>query len=995
MSKLKKVNENHFGVGEDLTLAAEETQSRIKHLLKQLEGSDSSHEELLAMKDTMDFLMGSYFEQHLDLDSEMNSLLDDLRKGLVTNEELESMLRVDQSRSGLVSRMAGSLKLQLEALFSQFGGLLEGIYKGGPFPTDQVNTLFSDMNFVLDSVDFISKVVTTPAKQLNATIDQVETDLRTQVEIVLSRSHSFNKMSPHIRMKLNDPHQEVGRGEVPNTASPTSTDASVDSKHHLRLPHFEGIAAAAEAPSTKKSKKKVRAKPPPPDLSAASPDLPGLPLSTGDSYHKEPRIIRVDNSTQTDLIERDVSPTNGKKGGGGGKAAGKVKAVKASAPSLDKEESTDKLGVSSSKSSTAAAAPLSTKASKGKKSSVTKTSEAPSAGPSKLASFLAAADALAFRASAEPDKLPQASAKKESLSVPRASESVPLSSTKTETSLAGTKPRWVEIAEDSLEDLTVRVTPPESPPLLSRKAFESVRGNNSVKAGLLSNSSSPAPGPLTDVSMKPESAMAPPARAESGLDLISRQVSEVLKPEDSEDSPKTKPQSSAVIRVSVSKPSSRQTDILRRLSDNKASRVTSAVPSADSGDPVMSARDEITAVGVSYSSSPAGTSRPSSRPLSSTLPRSRGTMKVDLTNIPNLVLDQGEVSPKAEASPKVAQPLQLQKLVSPVAGIIQRDGNVTLVDSYEFSSLPVEHQTHYISRQQQAGEVVSMDEYRQIVVNIVDGKEVITPPNMSVDPVTVAPTSHLIVMPIEQFNTLKDYTLKEYLSSSRGNSSRGGNTSRSRSRPGTGGSPSKGRISVLQFPTMEESEGDDSSTGAGTRRPDTVQRDLGVTLANLTDAVTSEQLSPKARKTKIFEMSQRIIKNTLKRDLLTIYAPSKRDRLTDMDDFTEYLYHFVSPSAALERKAGLSLLLGHNLDLDNQPPDSSRQIRVTATKNEGKTLPLLRQGQGPADLLSGSSTDHFPSELSRFERRELADMHEASSFFPRLSLVTSTSIIDS
>jgi hypothetical protein len=190
-----------FRISEELTQEAEQTENRIHSLFGKLENSFLRNDELTVLKGSMEFLMGSYFEQHMDLESEMNGLLDDMKRGLLTQEELESLLRIDQYRSGLVSRMAGSLKFQLEGLFGKFTGILKTMYQGGVFPTDQVNGLFTDMTFVIESVDFISKVVSTPAKQLNLNLSQIETDLRLQVDSVLSRSQSSAHSGSPTHMK--------------------------------------------------------------------------------------------------------------------------------------------------------------------------------------------------------------------------------------------------------------------------------------------------------------------------------------------------------------------------------------------------------------------------------------------------------------------------------------------------------------------------------------------------------------------------------------------------------------------------------------------------------------------------------------------------------------------------------------------------------------------------------------------------------------------------
>ena len=299
-------------VTDDITQAAEISHSRIQQLLAKLEGTntDAQKEELLAMKDSMDFLMGVYFEQHLDLDSEMNGLLDNLRRGLATQEELESMLKADQSRSGFVLKMAGSLKIQLENVFELFGSVLDSVYKGGAFPIDAVNHLYSDMNIVMDSVDFISKVVSTPAKTLSSTLDQVENDLRTQVEIVLSRSHSYNSLNNHVGLRLTkafEPSQEIKKEiqllEIKNNELMTPKPnplALLDSYLGINQPLSPAEKSFRQKGQLKAAKLAA--------LAAASnaiviPSPKDLPRDVTPTKIKEIKIIKIDGSTQTDSIE--------------------------------------------------------------------------------------------------------------------------------------------------------------------------------------------------------------------------------------------------------------------------------------------------------------------------------------------------------------------------------------------------------------------------------------------------------------------------------------------------------------------------------------------------------------------------------------------------------------------------------------------------------------------------------------------------------------------
>lgn len=285
--RLPKIVESQR-TSEELTQEAEETETRIYNLLNQLEGGFIKNDELSMLKGSVEYLMGTYFEQHEDLEAEMTSMLDDMRRGLITQEELEGMLKIDQHRSGLVSRMAGSLKYQLESLFTRFTGVLKTVYQGNEFPVQQVNTLFTDMNFVLDSVDYITKVIRTPAKKLN--LNQVESNLKLQVESAISRAYSSSSNgslnSPRSkRLSLQETMQELSAmSNGPNTDRSRNSKTTVTSQTNSETGPYQSSKA-----TTKKGVNSKKGHSSTPDKSIVE------PVTVVYS-----NVVKVDGSTQTD-----------------------------------------------------------------------------------------------------------------------------------------------------------------------------------------------------------------------------------------------------------------------------------------------------------------------------------------------------------------------------------------------------------------------------------------------------------------------------------------------------------------------------------------------------------------------------------------------------------------------------------------------------------------------------------------------------------------------
>lgn len=173
----------------ELSSKAEQAQNRILNLIATLEDDDVNHAgEFQTLKDNIDNLMGNYFDGHLDLETAMHSIIDSFKQGLISQTQLESMLRADNERSGIILKVANALKQQLNSLFVSFGGILEKKQSNEQLDISDLDSFREGMTKVLQSVDSISRVVTVPVNKLTIEAKDIEEKVNAEADLQLTPS---------------------------------------------------------------------------------------------------------------------------------------------------------------------------------------------------------------------------------------------------------------------------------------------------------------------------------------------------------------------------------------------------------------------------------------------------------------------------------------------------------------------------------------------------------------------------------------------------------------------------------------------------------------------------------------------------------------------------------------------------------------------------------------------------------------------------------------
>lgn len=155
----------------------------ISSLLANLQVSeDDDHAEMEILHASVGLLMNTVNDRQLDLIGDLSSIVQSLKAGLMTPEDLERVIRTEQDRSQFILNLSSMIGKHMGQLFSMMGEMLEHSARGEPMPEASVIQMNSQMTLVSETVDSISRVIQAPAHKLQLTIDEVESDIASAVK---------------------------------------------------------------------------------------------------------------------------------------------------------------------------------------------------------------------------------------------------------------------------------------------------------------------------------------------------------------------------------------------------------------------------------------------------------------------------------------------------------------------------------------------------------------------------------------------------------------------------------------------------------------------------------------------------------------------------------------------------------------------------------------------------------------------------------------------
>jgi hypothetical protein len=135
----------------------------------------------------MEGLIGQFSENHYELHHEIKEIMESSRMGLLTHEKLVEMVTAEQLRSQYLSNIVGSLKDQIENLFTTILSAVDT--RNGGDPEDLIDKVSNNVNLMWKSVESMSKVISSPSKRLDQTIRKIDSE----VVVHLSKSVQNNE----------------------------------------------------------------------------------------------------------------------------------------------------------------------------------------------------------------------------------------------------------------------------------------------------------------------------------------------------------------------------------------------------------------------------------------------------------------------------------------------------------------------------------------------------------------------------------------------------------------------------------------------------------------------------------------------------------------------------------------------------------------------------------------------------------------------------------
>ncbi len=167
-----------------------ESQETLALLLESLDekGMDIT-ERADVLKEVVDELFSKTNMSHVAAAEDLRSILNAFSSGsVISPSAIENIINSEITRSSFLLNIANSLHLQLENLHSVMHDMVDHVEHGDSWPDISMHTVSRDINFMMQSVDSITKIVQTPSSRMHQTISQVESKIKPHVENILLKS---------------------------------------------------------------------------------------------------------------------------------------------------------------------------------------------------------------------------------------------------------------------------------------------------------------------------------------------------------------------------------------------------------------------------------------------------------------------------------------------------------------------------------------------------------------------------------------------------------------------------------------------------------------------------------------------------------------------------------------------------------------------------------------------------------------------------------------
>lgn len=160
----------------------EDSQSHIANLLEMLAFENHADESASVsyMMSSMGHMLGKFSENHSEIESEMNEILESSRRGLLTHSEVADLIANEATRSYYLSSILDSLRYQIESMHEVLTEMRENNDEDTESPADlrlAANNLANKMNVVLKSVTSMDRLIQSPAKKVQQAVAVIESEV--------------------------------------------------------------------------------------------------------------------------------------------------------------------------------------------------------------------------------------------------------------------------------------------------------------------------------------------------------------------------------------------------------------------------------------------------------------------------------------------------------------------------------------------------------------------------------------------------------------------------------------------------------------------------------------------------------------------------------------------------------------------------------------------------------------------------------------------------
>lgn len=222
----------------------EDSQSHIANLLEMLAFDNHADESASVsyMMNTMGNMLGKFSENHSEIETEMNEILESSRRGLLTHSEVADLIANEATRSYYLSSILDSLRFQIESMHEVLTEMRENNEDDNSGSQADLrlaaSNLASKMNVVLKSVTSMDRLVQSPAKKVQQAVAVIESEVvmhvnKTQLGSNTNKADAKEKEKEKEKEKAEKAAAHKAAQRLPEPAVPISTGAATpsDSAH--------------------------------------------------------------------------------------------------------------------------------------------------------------------------------------------------------------------------------------------------------------------------------------------------------------------------------------------------------------------------------------------------------------------------------------------------------------------------------------------------------------------------------------------------------------------------------------------------------------------------------------------------------------------------------------------------------------------------------------------------------------------------------------------